>query len=458
MNPVAGLRWQHLPGILLCLSLPLILIWRESDSLYWNSISVRVIPMMIGVLSIALLQLALPRPAREYISRPVYLLTELFLVCALISTILGPSASAGIARFTELVILALYAMTLRAYLIENPEFRRYLFFSLTAVAIVIVAVFLHYWYQLEDPYNHWWTGELPLFDHIRHMSYLLALCIPLAFWLWHDSSRLQKIYVFCFFSMCWGMMFWSAGRGAFLGAATATLVYLILQPRSAIWVIGGILVGVFLADLFPVASSHLDMFRNLQARDSTFKTADSITAGRIQIYLKTLTYWWEHFPFWGGGADSFRPLAVGLVNQSIVQPHSVMVQIIFSYGFPGLILLGALFVIYLMNVVKSKRMDYIIALPVLSVFINSLSDGNFYHSVSLFLSITLMVIAAPVTDKAESHQNAEPGIKARLFNFNTFVWIVCLLMTINLLAQIILSRHVMPPWYYFWQSLIPLYY
>lgn len=455
MNTLREFRWQYLPGVFLCVAIPLLLVIRESDPVFWNSISVRVLPTLLALIAAFMMRLALKYPPQGAVSPFVYQVTQLFLICACVSTYLGPYPSEGMTRLLEMTSVALFALNLKAYLDEYPGFRLGIYLSVSTLVLVIAAGLVRYWYSLEDPFSHYWTGELPFFDHIRHSNYLLTLGAPLAFWLWHSDNTKVRGFSFVVYSVCWAMIIWTGGRSGFLGVLIATLIYLALQPRSIVWVVLGFIIGLWLSWQFPVGLGHLNLFRSFSTEQgiASYETANALSAGRLTIYLKSLAYWWEHAPFWGLGADTYRYVSNGIVNLKIAMPHSVAVQLLFSYGLPGLLLISLLAWRYVRNVWESK--EFIAALPVLAASINSLSDGNFYHSMAFFMTITVMV--ASLSPTQHSRTSTEVTTEKRVITFPDIVWLGCFLLACVFLIQVLASSQTMPAGYYFWRSLLPLY-
>lgn len=455
MNTLREIRWQYLPGVFLCLSIPLLLIIRESDPVFWNSLSVKVLPTLLALIAAFMMRLAISEAPERAISPYVYQVTQLFLICACISTYLGPYPTEGIPRLLEMISVALFALALRAYLSEFPIFKTGIFLSLSAVILVIATGFLQYWYALEDPYSHYWTGELPFFDHIRHSNYLLTLGAPLAFWLWHSGNTTIRVFSFLTYSICWALIIWTGGRSGFLGVLIATLIYLTLNPRAFFWVGSGFVIGLFLSWQFPVASSHLNLFRSFSTDQGmvSYDTANALTAGRLDIYLASLTYWWEHAPFWGLGADAYRYVVSEFVKIKIAMPHSVAVQVLFSYGIPGVTLLALLAWRYVKTIWQGKEL--VASLPVLAATVNSLSDGNFYHSMAFFMTIVMMVASLPTEKTEQSVKNI--SAKKNAFSFLTIVWTSCFFLAAVFLTQVLASNTVMPSEYYFWQTILPMY-
>ena len=193
-----GKQWNvsDVPGIVLLLSIPLILIWRETSGIYIYSAAVRLIPMTAALFLCILFRLTLSKPAHQHTTTSTQLLVIAFLVSATISTAIG-NFELGYSRLVELIILALFSLFLFAYLNENEKFKKPILISVTGLTWICLFTYLELWFSLDEPSKYNWSnGILPFFNHIRHLDYLLCLSTPIAYILWQSESSTSKIYAF----------------------------------------------------------------------------------------------------------------------------------------------------------------------------------------------------------------------------------------------------------------------
>lgn len=384
-----GRTWsqQDLPGLFLVVALPLLLIYRESNVLLANSLTVRIIPMTVG-LTFCFLVLALT-PNRVEISKRILWLTLGILAVALLSTLRSDYVWQGLARWTEISILALYVYFLSTFLQQNALWRDRILFSLMAVVIVCLAIFLMHWQLTADPITFDWANSPPLFTNIRHFGYIIALVLPLAYWLWQTNKMGSKYIAFAMAIISWGLIFWTGGRGAFLGVIVATLLYFFMQPKAVFWVLPSIVIGLLLSQLFIVDSPSLNLFRLFDI--SVSADMNDVSSNRLRIYQQALEIWWVRAPLLGIGADNFRYILPAVVSTSFAHPHSVIVQALLSYGLIGASLLTLLFLILARHLlIKTPKIYQFSALGLVSALVHAATDGVFYHAIPLFLVITLL--------------------------------------------------------------------
>lgn len=430
---IFGNPWekQDIPGLIFLVSLPMLLLWRESDGIYIFSSNVRVIPVLASLIFAFLFQSVLNTPAHRYISRLTQLLLFGFIVSAIISTYTGINSLAGFTRIIEIISLTLLAITLYAYLIENPKFRKLILFVVTSVVWLCLVAYLGTWYQLDDPYYYNWSnGILPFFNHIRHLDYLLCLAIPIAYILWQTESKRQKVYSYIFLTFGLAFLIWTGGRGASIGVTVATVILLLYQPKSLVWIISSLILAIILSEQYPVAREHLNLFRSFRTDEGIISTdsANALTSGRLMIYTESLKVWWRESIWWGIGADGFKTILPGVIKQDIKHPHSVVVQVILQYGIIGSSLLGLLLLRYFRIFLQSSdRSKLINMLPMVSAFTNGLSDGNFYHSIPLFFIVTILSISLPFVEQHPTSNSRYRLPDIAITTLYITVWMVCVL-------------------------------
>ena len=393
---------RSLPVLYLaCIPIAFLLL-RQSYPSFWPSISTRSISVF---LEIGFILLATPYVCtlREWnVSRKYLLIITFWIGLAGLSTLLGDYPWAGSIRWFELIVNFIFGLFIYLLIQKMPKYKTTIIHSLIISLLFVLVIYLGAWFALDDPYNYEWVGSAPFFNNIRHFGYFIATVLPLGYWLLErkvDNKKTTYISL-TYLSLAWALLFWTGGRGALLGVIFATACYFIISPKNIKWVITSIILGGILSQFFLVKSGSLNLFHALSWWSINDKDVDlnNISANRIKIYIDSLTFWWNNSPVLGTGADAFRFIKPSI--NGISQPHSVLIQLIFSYGIVGLLIPAGLFIALTFSQIRSKKIDNkIIYLCVLSAAVHALTDGVFYHAYSLLILSILIAISIPVTRK-----------------------------------------------------------
>lgn len=405
-----------LPLIYLAGSIVGYLLMLESIVMFQHPIATRGITV---ILELGFVLLALPAILSHksvVIPRKAALLTALWLISTFISTLLGDQPWAAMVRWFELLSNLITAFCLYLLISYKPQFIELLVKAIMVALILCLMAFSLYWYLLPNPVEHDWAGDIPLFTNIRHFGYIPTAALPLGYWLLETKVMAQKSKhgTLVYLTICWALVFWLGGRGTFLGVTTATILYCMISRQQIKWVIGSIISGLILSQLFIVDSPSLNLFRILDLFWNTDeRDLNAISSSRMTIYIDSLIYWWNTAPFFGLGADGFRyimPAIAGVEN--IAHPHSIIIQLLISYGIIGLLIPGYVFIILSWKVFHSEnKLHKIFYLAFISSIILSMFDGILYHAYGLFITTVIAGISIFLAWPQDDHISSPTGFK-----------------------------------------------
>jgi hypothetical protein len=447
---------KDIPGLFLFFALPAALIIREDNPIFWNSAAVRILPIAISLIFCFTLIPFLKHSPLRYISKPALLVTSAFLFSAILSSIQNDFPLRGAARLTEMISLAIFALYLRAAIVEKVISKEMIPLSMALVLAVLLAGIADYWNQIPTPQEYPWHTKLPFFSNIRHLGYVLAVLSPVGFIFWEKRTTKFQVLAICFSCMCWSLIVWSGGRGAALSATAVIIIYAIIKPKSLVWIIPTLLTSIAIANHFAVNNSSMDLFRTFKdLNDGKALDINDISANRITIYIETIKMWWQKGPWFGLGADAFRFINPPIVSHSFVHPHSVGLQALIHYGIVGATLLSAIVILYFRSIVaKYSPVHFIYSLPVIAALLNGATDGVFYHAIPLFYIICLLVASLPKYRLKTEQFYYEAWQRY----FLTVLMVVITLLAVVLAMQIYNSKRSPSDSYISWNNKFPMYF
>jgi hypothetical protein len=435
---------------LACISFAFFLI-RQSYPAFWPSISTRAITVF---LELGFILLAAPNilKLKEWnVSKKYLFIISLWVGLTGLSTLLGDYSWTGSIRWFELIVNLIFGLSIYLLIQQSPEYKAFILYSLILSLLFTLVIYLGLWFTLDSPYNYKWVGSSPFFNNIRHYGYFIATALPLGYWLLESNigGKNKKYTAIIYLSLAWALLFWTGGRGALLGVFFATACYFIISQKNIRWVVLSILLGGILSQFFIVKSGSLNLFHAL----SWFATEEkidlnAISANRIKIYTDSLNFWWENSPILGTGSDAFRYIKPSI--NGISQPHSIIIQLIFSYGILGILIPAGLFIALTFSQFKSGiKQNNIIYLCILSAIVHALTDGVFYHAYSLLALSILIALSMPATK-----EKTKPYLKSSIA-----LILLSLLAYSIFTAQVIQSKNVSASkiWIH-WNMQYPLYF
>lgn len=377
------------PLIYLACSIVGFLLMRESIHMFQHPIATRAISVILELGFIALSIPAIYQFKTIQIPPKATYLTIFWLAWTLISTLLGDQPWAAMVRWLELLISITTVFCLYLLINQRSDFIEMIMKAIISALLLCILAFATFWFVSPNPVQHDWASDIPLFMNIRHFGYLAAAALPLGYWLIEKNSikGQSNFWALIYLTLCWALVFWLGGRGTFLGVTIVTFIYFLLSKPQIKWVMLTIFSGLTISQLFIVDHPSLNLFR-FWGTDSDLNTLSSF---RMTIYIESIIYWWNNVPILGLGADGYRHLIPAIGNiESIAHPHSIIIQLLLSYGILGLSIPCYFFFILSWKIFKSShKQKKVIFLAFLSTMILSIFDGVLYHAYGLFISTTI---------------------------------------------------------------------
>lgn len=362
-------------------------IWEEY-SLFNATLTHRIWITWTEIILISIAFLALQINIARDITNNTLLSTLLFtwVITGFIGTYFAENTYASIARQTELCIHILFTYTVIKALNHLPK-SQYLIYGLLGAFLYSLIFILLFRIAIGDM-EHNWLGNIPFFKHTRHWGYLLVIALPLSYYLIlkKETSNLG----FIIFTLIWASIIWSGGRGGFITAIVISFIVIpwLLKLKSSTFLKTLICICTALALALVAEVNH----QGLSIRHLFFISPNNIegfnlnqySSGRIDIFLNSLTHIFNNNYIFGSGADAFRYTTPPL-HPTATHPHNLPIQLFYSHGIIGVILISAISWILTKKAKKNQCLENKIAsIALLGAVILSLIDGIFYQSYSLF--------------------------------------------------------------------------
>jgi len=426
-----SLNRHSIPFLFLACSPIAFLLLRESFTAFWPSVATRAITVFLELGFIALATLSIANLKQWNISRRYSALLIIWLLWAGLSTVLGEHPWAGIVRWFELLISFIFGLFIYLLIQQSPQYKNLILYGIISALLFSLICYIGLWFALEDPYSYKWVPSSPFFNNIRHYGYFVGTVLPLGYWLLESHEKDKRLFAILYLSLSWGLAFWLGGRGALLGIIVATIIYMIISTKNIKWVLLSILIGAILSQFFVVQSGSLNLFHLLAwFNPGNDIDLNQISANRLKIYQDSISYWWSNAPILGTGADAFRYIMPSITG--ISQPHSIIIQLIFSYGLIGLIIpLGLIILLSIRQSKLDNRENSLIFLCIISAAIHALTDGVLYHAFGLFIVLILLTLSIPSTKK-----ETQPLLKTTLL-----LSVLALMTYIIFSAQVVNSKN-----------------
>lgn len=395
------------PIVYLACSIVGFLLIRESVHMLHYPIATRAISVILEIGFILLCLPAINSLKCTSISRKAVYLLGFWLLWTLTSTLLGSHPWAGMVRWFELLSSIATALCIWLLIRERPKLAKYLVFGIISALLFCLFVFLVYWLLLPSPAQHNWVTDIPLFVNIRHFGYLPAAALPLGYWLLEQSQSYERTtlntskyltkrnVISLYLTLCWGLVFWLGGRGAFLSVTIVTAIYFFLSNTNIKLSIYSIFLGLALSQLFIVDVTNLNLLRFLDLfLNGADKDLNTLSSSRIAIYQESILYWWNNAPLFGLGADGYRYIIPAIFGvEAFFHPHNSIIQLLISFSFPGILIPFCLFILFTLRIVsRGNKIHMIFFLSLISSLLLSLIDGVLYHAYGLFISTVLIGI------------------------------------------------------------------
>jgi len=222
-----------------------------------------------------------------------------------------------------------------------------------------------------------------------------------------------------------GMIFLTNGRGGYIVVAALLLVMLwkLVRIRPALKLLAASFAVIIMAtalSLGPGKERIIDSWHSIQAveKGNFNDTGISYPEARFSLWYAAISGWWEHKPM-GIGTGGFA-IAANAVKErhpdlfyggpSPTHPHNMLLQTLARWGPIGVLLLAALFMVWIR---EGWRSDWhanqrsgpasgLIALTGIALFVQGLTEPSFeQHFPGIFTALLLGAGLAGQEDKPE---------------------------------------------------------
>lgn len=398
----------------LCFFVPLL------GTLSYTSVQVNT---MAAFLQLAFVFSMVPETRREiraaFAGDRLFLCVAVIVICTCMVWLLQDPTVFSNARTYVYLSAPLFYMAMVGWLRyeadENIQLVYRLKLSAVVFTLVWISIFLHL-PHLAD-LKAMVKSDPPIYRHLRHLNYDLALIIPLAVYFFCVRKKRTDIPYYVLFVLLGYFTVWSGGRGQWLSLVVFCLLVAASRPSTsrlrqlfvpaACFILGAALVFVL---------GETQVVSNTVSRTLGSQSIDMLSEGRIKIWVYLVQQLIEHDRLWFGmGPEGV--LALKGDWGIYIQAHNFIVQWLVEFGLVGtaalLLLVGRISWQCLVLVIKAK--DFSLATAVSALFLSmlcfALVDGIYYHG----LPLTMMLIMAGyvrVVCHGQSAPNVGVGVEA----------------------------------------------
>jgi hypothetical protein len=351
-----------------------------------------------------------------------------------LSAYLGEHFYPSAMKQIDYVIHCLFAYSVWVYLSQTNKQEKMAWY-LVATLIWLIYYIVATYHSTTNAYDINWTHYTPFFNNIRHFGFLQIAIIPFIFLPLFLRKQYGFLITLILLTVYWGSVIWTASRGTFIASIIVSIIAIIyfeeFRKNLIRLTVLSILLGSIIALQFPSDSTSLNPFRLLFLNINTIKTdatLQTISSGRIDMWLTTLKHMWEINPYLGFAADGYRYVNPHILINS-TQPHSGPVQLISEFGLLGFLTLLSI-VICIINLYTGRPASVVnlsSRLSILGIMIASCVDGHFYYNFSLlFIALITALSFAPSNSK-----DAEKKVSRFVIPVSILVTVFILLIPIS---------------------------
>lgn len=275
-------------------------------------------------------------------------------------------------------------------LVQSPEALSSVLWGVGISVVVVFSFLVQAWLSSGDPYGYPWVSSPPLFTHIRNLGgFFCAASVILGFAFFHFSDA-RRLGFLGLYMLALAILLWSGGRGAIAAFVCGLALLLLRYPYRVYWRSwwGLVLVKIFalfLAAFFDVGNRSMGWL-NMFPRTLGAQSLDQVSSSRMYIWTSLLEFIVER-PWFGWGGEAFRVLRS---NQSLVQPHNSVLQLLSEWGaIATCLIMGLCAWLFirsgLLYLQLRRKSDPLLVLGLslgVALFLLSLVDGVFYHGTS----------------------------------------------------------------------------
>tara|TARA_R110002073_G_scaffold176118_7_gene333779 strand:- start:545 stop:1840 length:1296 start_codon:yes stop_codon:yes gene_type:complete len=326
-----------------------------------------------------------------------------------------PLQAGGLIVTIRFAIHFCFFIALGSFLVQHPSAAQRLLLSLLISGIIMLPLFWARLYLTYDQPDFDWTWSLPGFTNVRHLDYFLGALVSLLGLLpltrlFQDSTRTLHVTLTLLLALCWGMIFWSGGRGSAVAAfLSVTTLLLFFRPggwrKIALYNLSILFIAAVISAFLPAPNGSYGILRFMTKITET-DSLDAFSAGRLAIWQQVYAVWLENFWF-GIGAGQTKTI-IPAASATFGQPHNIILQALMSWGVIG----GGAFLITLFAgfwtrlrqfqcLPEHRNSIHIVAYGLaLTLAVNALVDGTLYYPLPIFLFI--IGFACAIAPKASS--------------------------------------------------------
>ncbi len=273
----------------------------------------------------------------------------------------------------------------------------HLIYAIITSILIVLPLMVYQYSSLDNvSYRTFVYRHLEQYSNIRHFGYHLLAGVFFSCYLMLKNWQ-EKRWLFFF----WGCIVCSLLVACLLSTESRQGIGILLLFSSGI-VIYSMKRGFKLNSLLPIIITTiagvslllvLDLdsnFTQMYSRTNT-ENIDGFLGERLDIWIRSIGYLDNHWLF-GRGPESFYHIER---QNSLVQPHSVIVLLLLESGITGTLLFAILLLFILIMGVKVLKclenkslvfyQSLIAFLFIIAYLLNSLFDGIFYHVLPVYM-------------------------------------------------------------------------
>ena len=382
-----------IPSLIIIFSYSLPLLHYNKSRIY--NYQVAVVELVILIFSFLVYKKKLLNhflsPSREKI------LVILFLFAALISAIHSDYTRYSLQRDIAMSIWFLY-FWLTVFLIKEKLLTEHAIFIIFSTSTIIpICVFSYYYFTLPpQSFEGIFKHHYYFYSNVRHFGYHLTAAAIAGLYFIITSKGKKVTLAFGLFICLLNItvLIWTASRQGILIAGTTCFVSLNIyykEHRKKLFIafIIATALSLIVLDILGITEKSINRIYS-----STFNIDSlyDLTSGRILVWKETLSFIRNNWVL-GSGSESFYYLYGNRQSFRLVQPHSIILQSLLSWGIVGSMFFFTILWItfyypikYLRNYGIRDNEHILIATALLSAILaNSLIDGTLYHVLPIYI-------------------------------------------------------------------------
>lgn len=350
---LAGSKRAFRPALILVLLLPAIMALMPLDfgtGLTPYSTFVRSYSLHVSLFHVLFLLAALAggfSVFAEWWNTPALSRAALFgliALCLYTTLCVAPEQTKAMIGILQMVLLLFFFLCCR-WLSQRfgPEFVRLIWLGIgfgVLFYLAIWAVSLSLYWPSED---QWVAAAVPGMANVRSVGFLslAVFCAGLAMATVRSGARLSAALGMLFFTAGWGSALWTGSRGAAFAIAMAAIVAIVLAAGARSRIAGLILLSFVAAIVlvYPLPYGSTDYGLQNFMPGVQGSNIEGFSSGRTVIWAATFEMFKVN-PLFGIGLDQFQ-FNGPEISRGWKQPHNWPLQILFSTGLLGLVLVSA---------------------------------------------------------------------------------------------------------------------